>query len=108
METTRDINEYVENLLCDKAFLKKEYASFLDNTYSVEDVDGVISAEILARAIQKARKSGKMRAMLGEILIYESYDVTKYGVEKCIKYAEEKYGASEKTEAAKRFCEKMK
>ncbi len=68
--STTDINDYIANLLQDGRFLKKEYVSFVNNTYSIDDVEGVVSANVLNKVILNARKSKMIRDMLVDILLY--------------------------------------
>lgn len=65
-----DINHYVEQLLSNKKFCKSEYKGFLDNTYSIENVCGVIKPDLLYRVICKALKSKIYRMLLSDILTY--------------------------------------
>lgn len=66
----RSINDFCMQLLQDKAFLRREYQSFVENSYGIDGVQGTVDGEILNRLIRKAKWNRKIRIFLTDILLY--------------------------------------
>ena len=65
-----NVNEYILFLLSDKYFCKCEYYKYIENEYSIENIEGVITAETLSRIIHRAKRNKKIRELLVELLYY--------------------------------------
>ena len=47
-----NINDFCLNLLRDKAFLRREYQKFVENSYGIDGVQGTVDGGILDRLIR--------------------------------------------------------
>lgn len=65
-----DINDYVVKLLNNRIFRKNEIRKFVANDYTIEDIDGIIGADLLYEVISKAKRNKELRMLLPEILGY--------------------------------------
>ena len=50
-----DANTYIGMLIRDKAFLRSEYQKFLNNCYSVSEINGIISCDMLRNLLGTAK-----------------------------------------------------
>lgn len=64
------IDEYAVSLLIDKAYRNSEYDKFVENCYSIQNVDGNINPDILNKVIRMAKWNRKLRSMLTDVLCY--------------------------------------
>lgn len=64
------INDYVMLLLSDRVFRKNEYRKFVDNCYTLQNIEGDIDPGVLNAIILKAKWNAKLRSMLTGILWY--------------------------------------
>ena len=64
------IDEYAVSLLIDKAYRNSEYDKFVENCYSIQNVDGNINPDILNKVIRMAKWNRKLRSMLTDMLCY--------------------------------------
>lgn len=65
-----NINDYINNLFFDKKFLNSEFKQYVDNCYSIQNVEGTVDADVLHTILIKACKRRKLRIMLSDILHY--------------------------------------
>ncbi len=65
-----DANTYIGMLIRDKAFLRSEYQKFLNNCYSVSEINGIISCDMLRNLLGTAKHCRMLREMLTDLLYY--------------------------------------
>lgn len=72
-----DVVDYVRKLQADKSFLATEYKKYVNNCYSIDNIDGTIPSDVLCSLIKAAKANRKLRMLLGELLWYvDGHSVT--------------------------------
>ena len=64
------IDEYVSRLLSDRKYFDREYEKYIDNCYTIHNVEGNIAPEALNALISKAKCNRKVRKILSGVLCF--------------------------------------
>lgn len=70
VENKTNVNEYILHLLSNKQFCVSEYSKYIENGYYIENIDGIVTAELLSKLIRQAKRNKKIRALLSDLLYY--------------------------------------
>ena len=71
---TVDINDWTNKIIYDKHFCKSEYKKYVENNYSIDNVSGFVTSNILHKFITKAKRKKIYRVFLSDILSYTNAD----------------------------------
>ncbi|MBQ8835433.1 MAG: hypothetical protein IJ001_11015 [Oscillospiraceae bacterium] len=64
------VNDYANLLLSNRQFQHSEYRKFIDNCYTLHNLEGIIAPDILNALIRKAKWNRKICSILTDILWY--------------------------------------
>ncbi len=70
MDKKTDVNSYAIKLMNDKNFCKSEYKKYIQNDFSLQNIVGIINANVLQNVIRKAKRKKQVRLMLSDLLLY--------------------------------------
>ena len=59
VENKTNVNEYILHLLSNKQFCVSEYSKYIENGYYIENIDGIVTAELLSKLIRQAKRNKK-------------------------------------------------
>lgn len=69
-DDTIDVNVYVKKVIESKEFRKNEFQNFTANNFSIDKLNGILTANVLTLLLRKAKWNRILRLLLTDLLYY--------------------------------------